>query len=263
MKKVFRSKNNSQYWDDRWAANGVDNSQFNNLDIYPIKYAELVTPDSKKILEAGCGAGRLYFHYRKENKDIEGIEYSKIAVDNILAKEPDAKVVQGSVTDMPYEDGHFDSCLAFGLYHNLEDETDLQKSFSETSRVLSSGGRLVASVRCDNIENKLLEWFKNKNVTKEECKHFHKWQFNLKDLTAILNKYNLKVQKAYYARNVSFLFQIDCFRSQKLKKKNFKESEARSSGFELNFIGKIIDKFLHKVFPGSFSNLIVIVAEKE
>lgn len=142
MRKVFRDKQNANYWEDRWANSGVDEDGFKNEDIYPIIYAKEVIKGGEKILEAGCGAGRIYFHYKKLGFDIKGIEYSKNAVKNILAKDNKAEVIEGSITDLPYEDNSFDTILAFGLYHNIEDEQELQKAFDETKRVLTRGGNL-------------------------------------------------------------------------------------------------------------------------
>lgn len=163
MKKIYRDRVNSDYWEDRWANSGVDkDGGFENRDIYPIKYAELVVNKGDKVLEAGCGAGRVYFHYKNKGFDIKGIDYSKNAVKNILDKDPKAQVLEGSITDLPYDDNSFNSVLAFGLYHNFEDEREVQKSFDETYRVLCDGGQIVASVRFDSLENNIIEYIMKK-----------------------------------------------------------------------------------------------------
>ena len=261
MKKVFRDKQNADYWEDRWQKSGVDENGFTNKNIYPIKYAEMATKDAQSILEAGCGAGRVYFHYKNEGKNIKGIEYSKTAVDNIVNKDPDAEVIQGSITDLPYPDGSFDTVLSFGLYHNIEDEEQLQKAFDETYRVLMTGGRLVASVRFDSFENNLIESIMQKRASGKAFDKFHRWHLSLDDMKKLLGE-NMEIEEVFYARNVSFLFKFDIFRSKALKTKNFSESKARSGGFELNFMGKTVDAFLHKCFPTLFSNLLVLIAKK-
>lgn len=262
MRKVFRDKNNADYWENRWAKSGVDEDGFNNLNIYPIKYAELVAKKGDKILEAGCGAGRVYFHYKNKGFDIKGIEYSKNAVDNILKKDSAAEVIEGSITDLPYENNSFDTILAFGLYHNIEDEKELQKAFDETNRVLTSNGKLVASVRFDSYENNIVENIMKKRGAGKKFNQFHRWHFSLKDMKRFLGS-GMEIERVYRARNVSFLFKYDFFRLKKLKSSNFSESKARSSGFELNVLGTILDKILHGLFPGLFSNLLVIIARKK
>ncbi len=223
MRKVFRDKINSDYWEDRWANSGVDEDGFKNKNIYPIMYAELAICDGDKILEAGCGAGRVYFHYKNEGFDIKGIEYSKNAVENILAKDSKAEVIEGSIAELPYEDNWFDTILAFGLYHNLEDEKELQKSFDETYRVLNKGGQLVASVRFDSLENNIVENIMKKRANGKKFDKFHRWHFSLNDMKKFLGN-NMDIEKVYYARNVSFLFKYDFFRTKELKSSNFLES---------------------------------------
>jgi len=262
MRKVYRDKANDDYWEDRWASSGVDENGFKNEDIYPIKYAKLAINSGDKILEAGCGVGRVYFHYKKSGFDIKGIEYSKNAVDNILAKDDTAEVIEGNITQLPYDDNSFDTILAFGLYHNIEDKNELQKSFDESHRVLNKGGKLVASVRFDSLENNVVENIMKKRSKGESFDKFHRWHFSLNDVRNYLGS-KMEIEKVYYARNVSFLFKFDFFRTNALKSSNFSESKARSEGFELNFIGKFLDKFLHKFFPKQFSNLLVVIATKK
>jgi SAM-dependent methyltransferase len=263
LRKIYRFKDNKNYWNERWEKSGVDIGKFKNLDIYPIKYTNLVVDNkNQKILEAGCGAGRLFFHYKNLGYDIEGIEYSKIAVENIIKADKSAKVIQGNVCNMPYNDNSFDVLLALGLYHNFEDGNILNEAIKESSRVLKRGGKILASVRVDNFENNLIEFIVKMQNKDKKFNKFHKAQFNKKDIEKLFKKYFLEIEEVYYARNVSFLFKFDIFRKKELKKNNFKEQEARSSGFSLNYIGNIIDKTLHKFFPKQFSNIMVVVAKK-
>lgn len=212
MRKVYRDRHNIDYWNDRWEKAGVDNDEFDNLNTYPIKYANIAVKDkSQKILEAGCGAGRVYFHYKNSGFDIKGLEYSRIAVDNIMNKDPEAEVVQGDITDLPYENDCFDVCLAFGLYHNLETVEQIEKAFSETARVLKKGGKLVASVRYDSLENRVIERIVNSGNKNE----FHRMHFDVESLKKFLKKNNFRIKRLVYARNVSFLFKFDCFRKKR------------------------------------------------
>lgn len=262
MKKIFRNKLNADYWEDRWSNSGVDEDEFKNKDIYPIKYAQLAIKQGNTILEAGCGAGRVYFHYRNEGYNIKGIEYSTNAVQNILAKDINAQVIQGNISSLPYENGSFDTVLAFGLYHNIEDEKELKKAFNETYRVLKTGGRVVASVRFDSLENNIVENIMKKRAGNKEFNKFHRWHFSLEDMKQFLGE-GMEIEDVYYARNVSFLFKYDFFRADTMKSSNFSESKARSGGFKLNYLGALIDKILHKLFPTLFSNLLVVIARKK
>ena len=262
MKKIFRDKQNTNYWENRWTSSGLDQDFFKNQEIYPIKYSNKIITESSKILEAGCGAGRVYFHYKNLGYNIKGIEYNQSAVSNILQKDPQADVIQGSISNLPYKDNSFSAVLAFGLYHNIEDAVELQKSFEETYRTLEIGGHLVVSVRFDSLENNIIENIVRKRAKGKTFDKFHRWHFSLNDMKYLLGE-KMKIEQVYTARNVSFLFKYDLFRAKDLKSSSFQESEARSSGFKLNFIGSTLDKVLHSLFPNLFSNLLVIIAKKE
>ncbi|MDP3265875.1 MAG: class I SAM-dependent methyltransferase [Sulfuricurvum sp.] len=263
MRKVYRALENSDYWNQRWSDSGVDSAKFENMDIYPIKYTQMVIGDKEhKILEAGCGAGRVFFHYKHLGYKISGLEYSPIAVENIKKQDTEADVIEGSVCNMPYKDGEFDTLLALGLYHNFEDEQMLEDSVKESARVLKTGGRILASVRADNIENRLTEYIVQKQNPNKVFDKFHKLQFSLDDIKALFGKNSLEIEDAFYARNVSFLFKFDLLRSKALKKNSFNEQQARSKGFQLNIVGKALDKFLNKFFPSQFSNIIIVIAKK-
>lgn len=263
MRKVYRSQENSDYWNQRWSDSGVDSAKFENMNIYPIKYTQMVIGDKNhKILEAGCGAGRVFFHYKNLGFKISGLEYSPVAVANIKKEDADADVIEGSVCDMPYQDGEFDTLLALGLYHNFEDEQMLEDSIKESARVLKTGGKILASVRADNIENRLTEYIVQKQNPNKVFDKFHKLQFTLDDIKELFRKNSLEIEDAFYARNVSFLFKFDLFRSKAFKKNSFNEQQARSKGFQLNPAGKALDKFLNKFFPSQFSNIIIVIAKK-
>ncbi|WP_320035334.1 class I SAM-dependent methyltransferase [Halarcobacter sp.] len=267
MKKIFRFTENSLYWDNRWENSGIDKNSFSNLNFYPIKQAEKILNDYKineKILELGCGAGRVFFHYKNKGYKIKGIEYSKIAVKKIQCLlENKEDVIQGNVLDLPYEDSSFDYILAFGLFHNLEKMEDIETAFIETARVLKVNGKLVFSVRFDSLENNIIEGITKKRNKNKNFNKFHRWHFDLNTTKRILEKSNLLITNIEYSKNVSFLFKYNIFRAKEMKKENFLESTARSEGFKLNCIGQQIDKFLHTFFPKQFSNLLILSVKKK
>lgn len=265
MRKVLRFKDNSDYWDERWASSGVDDNKFEKLDFYPIKQCEYFFKNYAKeesILEIGSGAGRLFFHYKNLGYDISGIEYSEIAVENIQNKMKNNDVICGSVVNLPYSTATFDYAIAMGLYHNLENSEDLENAFRETSRVLKVDGKLLFSVRFDSLENNIVEEIIKKRNPDKKFDKFHRMHFDMRGIEYYLKKNNLKLLSAEYVRNVSFLFKYDFFRNAQMKSGNFNEKDARSKGFELNAFGNFLDRVLHYAFPKYFSNLLVITAQK-
>ena len=61
MRETFRSLDNFDYWEKRWESIETDDAMVNK-DKYPLKYTlETIKLNNgnQKILEAGCGAGRI------------------------------------------------------------------------------------------------------------------------------------------------------------------------------------------------------------
>ena len=74
MRKTYRRSNNKDYWTKRWSDIPADLAMRNNSK-YPLKYAELMVKNNRgKILEAGCGAGRILRYYHNLKYEIIGID---------------------------------------------------------------------------------------------------------------------------------------------------------------------------------------------
>ena len=116
-----------------------------NADVYPLKYAQIAIGGKEgRILEAGCGAGRILRYYHDLGYDITGIDFMSLSFlsSKLLMF---LKVMPGDITNLDFSDEYFHHVLAFGLYHNLE--KGLGKALAETSKILVSGGVLCASFK--------------------------------------------------------------------------------------------------------------------
>ena len=96
-----------------------------------------------RVLEVSFGTGFLLTQYAGEF-DTDGIDYNEkmvaVASKNLRRKNLAARLRQGNVESLPYEDGTFDcvvNTMAFSGY------PDGQRAMSELHRVLKPDGRLV------------------------------------------------------------------------------------------------------------------------
>ena len=261
MKKVFRYLNNSEYWDSRWTESDLDAATFENKDIYPIKYADMVINNKEdRILEIGCGLGRLIFHYKNLDYSIAGIERSKVAVERVNQHRNDVNVICGDALKLPYKNNSFNVALAFGVYHNIED--GIETGISECARILKKNGKFCISMRPNNFEMNLNEIYWNSQIKNKsnKKKYFHKILINESEFKKILMKYGLKTKEVFYGRNVSFLYRIKLLRDKKIE--NSEESVRRSKGYKLNYLGKLIDNLLRVFFPYQTSNVIIFIGIK-
>ena len=156
MRITYRNHNVKEYWTSRWDEIPAD-QPMENTDVYPLKYAEETIKDlNAKVLEAGCGAGRILRYYHNQGVNIIGMDFIKVAIDKLKEIDYSLKVEVGDITNLCFDDQSFKYILAFGLYHNLE--FGLDQSIKETHRVLESGGSVCASFRADNIQTRLTDW---------------------------------------------------------------------------------------------------------
>jgi SAM-dependent methyltransferase len=98
-------------------------------------------PAGARILDAGCGSGRNMVDLARHGA-VTGVELSETSVR--LARERNAgEVVEGSVMDMPFEDGTFDLTVSLDVIEHLQDDVG---ALRELRRVTKPGGALLVTV---------------------------------------------------------------------------------------------------------------------
>jgi SAM-dependent methyltransferase len=103
--------------------------------------ARLELPAQAHILDAGCGSGRNMVDLAHHGS-VTGVELSPTSVQ--LARDRDAgEVIEGSVLDMPFNDGSFDLSVSLDVIEHLEDDIG---ALRELRRVTKAGGALLVTV---------------------------------------------------------------------------------------------------------------------
>jgi len=261
MRITYRSNNNKDYWTKRWADIPPD-QPMENMDAYPLKYAAMtVKNDGGKILEAGCGAGRIVRYYHDRGFDIHGIDFVSVAVEKLKALDSNLQVEVGDITKLQFPDFAFKYVLAFGLYHNLEH--GLEQAIAETYRVLEIGGLVCASFRADNIQTRLTDWLadsKKRGVADGGQRSFHKMNLTRKEFVSLFERAGFNVESIFPVQNMPILYKFSIFRTP--THKNFNENMARKEGYQLSTVGRLLQGFLMKYFPNQFCNIYVLIARR-
>ena len=263
MRKTFRRMNNKNYWEKRWDDIPAD-QPMENHNVYPLKYAEEIVNDyNAKILEAGCGAGRILRYYHNKGFDITGIDFIKVAIDKLKEIDNSLKVEVGDIKSLRFDDKSFKYVLAFGLYHNLEDGLD--HAINETYRILESGGSVCASFRADNIQTRLTDWLserraKVKNAERVEQHSFHKMNLTRREFSQAFQRAGFNVNSILPVENMPILYKFAFFRAS--NHKQFNENIARAEGYRLSWYGKLLQNFMMRFFPNQFCNIYVLIAHK-
>ena len=262
MRVSYRAHGGSQdYWQHRWDGVAVDSGAI-NLKRYPGRHAEqVIVADrpSGPVLEAGCGAGRLLRHYHDLGIAIVGLDFISTVLSAIHGEDPSIPLAAGDVTALPFPDESFSAVLAFGLYHGLE--TGLEAAIADTRRVIKPGGLLCASMRLNNLQNRVTDSMANRKVRrggKAAAQAFHKLNLTIAEFKSLVGNGGFQIETIDYVENMSFLFKFPLLRhaSQRI----FRESEVRSAGCLFNLTGNILQRTAMALVPAQMANLAVITA---
>lgn len=89
----------------------------------------------KNVLEIGCGTGMILKEIHPIAQLAKGIDISPGMLEQAQARGLD--VVEGSATNLPFEDASFDVIYSFKVLAHVE---QIQEAMSEVARVLKPGG---------------------------------------------------------------------------------------------------------------------------
>jgi ubiquinone/menaquinone biosynthesis C-methylase UbiE len=129
--------NTPEYWDSVWRSDTTDRN-------YSELFAAILEriPEGAKVLDVGCGVGRLSRRLRDECRArVTGLDFSPWACEQ-LAKDGFETVVS-TLPTIPFPDGAFDAAVATEVLEHLDRPA---ATIREMARVVRRGGTLICSV---------------------------------------------------------------------------------------------------------------------
>jgi SAM-dependent methyltransferase len=161
---------------------------------------------NRKILDAGCGTGSnlLWLQRYAGDGGIYGIDISSQALQMSQQRGPD-RLVQASVTDLPFDDSSFDLVTSFDVLVQLPGSGADAQALREMYRVLRPGG--IGFVRAAAYE-----WLRSGH---DETLGTQK-RYRLSELSLLLERNGFVVLRATYAN--SLLLPAVAFRRLVLKR---------------------------------------------
>lgn len=253
MFKIYDNQSRVDYWESYWSAVGEVPNQLDRYDIYPLYPADQYILDGKKILEVGCGLGRVVKHYQNKNFDMVGFDYEGKSVSNLKNANPELKLFVGDANHIPHKPDTFDIALAFGTLSNIEDP---RGAIREIWKVLKPSGQLIASVTNDSFIRRFIEW--SKNLRNAE-KHFSMIAYTVSEWEQILEENGFTVIEVTPVVTRLPLHKFFPFLRKGNQDKVFHDSDQNT---QLNFLGEWIFRKSFKVIPFIISHGLVAVATK-
>lgn len=194
-----------------------------------------------KVLDVGCGTGRLLNILREQSNQCYGLDVSEEMISKISDKK---NLFVGSVFDMPFEDNFFDVVTSMDLMVHFE---DVEKILKEKLRVTKKNGKIIFNIGSQehyDLSKKIYgERFNAvyENNTKSLSKPYYK-TISDSELSIIGKKFGYEIIKSipynFFISNI--LFTSACLKNNDLNKK-FMDNFNEESFFQfINFFEKNI-----------------------
>jgi SAM-dependent methyltransferase len=107
------------------------------------RFLELLSPPAGRVLDVGCGEGRLPRDLKRLGYDVIGIDGSETLIAFAREADPDGEYRVADAADLPVPDGSMQLVTAF---MSLQDVDDLGAAAAEAARVLLPGGHLCLAI---------------------------------------------------------------------------------------------------------------------
>ena len=136
----------------------------NELNQQPVErmvlalYAELVRNAGGRVLDVGCGTGRVTAYLHSLGVDVSGVDLSPGMLEVAQKKYPDLRFSQGSMLSLDLEDGSVDGVMAWYSTIHVPDE-GLPQVFRNFSQVLRPEGYVLLGFQVGNSTLSLAEAF--------------------------------------------------------------------------------------------------------
>lgn len=172
-----------------------------------------------KVLDLGCGNGRLFELFDNQAIEYIGVDYSTNLIGLAQKKYPSAKFITADALNLPFGAGEFDVIFAVALLHHIPSVELRLKVLANCHRVLRPGGFLILTVwnlwqpkllikykiwpMIFGLRPKDLDWkdvfIPWKMHSGEIIKRYYH-AFCLRELKKLIKKANFQIVEIYYTR---------------------------------------------------------------
>lgn len=186
MNKIFNAEYNA-YWKNR-VIKSNDGSNVPTSESIQFMISNLNISENEKVLDLGCGYGRLYDELSRFSSNIFGIDID-ISMINDASKFPYRSLHCSTAENTSFPDNYFDKIIALGVFDVVEQE----KAVVELNRVLKIGGIAMFTGKNNNYFDDDDDAFIAERNAK--LKNFPNHFTDTRKLISSLEKYGFSLEK--------------------------------------------------------------------
>ncbi len=270
INKFGRHTSPATDWDRKYDAEGPASSDLSAYAAQPFVQTILKhMPVGQRILDAGCGTGRLLRFLKQRGGDVTGVDTSAKAIEILRRTAPDIHAQVASIEHLPFPDAGFDAYLAIGSWEYPS--AGPEQAAREAARVLKNGGLAFIEVPQASLL-RTLTYLPLKRLEhifqaiKGNTPEFSHHVFSRTDLETVLHRngfdvlevhpHDLPEPNRHYGLWVDWPF----LRARPAKPSGRSGGEAR---YELNTIGRIMKTVGNTLSSWTIATGMFIVARKK
>ena len=102
--------------------------------------------EGDKVLDLGCGNGRLLEIFKGRNVDYVGIDNSEKLIEIAKEKNPAFNFQVADALNLPFPDNYFDKIFSIAILHHIPLDDFRDQFVKEARRILRPGGFLILTV---------------------------------------------------------------------------------------------------------------------
>lgn len=150
----------SCFWDKK-AKDGIEFKSSFDIDLFN-KYLNAVEDGSVRILDVGCGYGRILNILKESNyHNLHGVDHSKRMIKRGKSKFPWLDLRLTTKNHIPFEDNYFDAVVLFSVLTCIAENKDQIDLIAEIRRVLKPNGIIYLNDYLISEDEESLEIYSN------------------------------------------------------------------------------------------------------
>lgn len=172
--------------------------------------------DNEKILDLGCGNGRICQFLENNKVDYIGVDNSEKLIGIAQKKYPDKKFLAVDALNLLFADNYFNRIYSIAVLHHIPSKKLRRRFLEEAGRILKPGGKLIITVwKFHNFKERrlLLKYTILKIIGRsdldfkdilepwaDKAERYYHW-FSTRELKKIFQRAGFKIKKIGIVKN--------------------------------------------------------------